>query len=110
MHGDAVTAGERADLDQFDAGVKSADPLKFVDSQPYPDRIKRYEKESGLPEAVICGTAKIGGIPVSLAVMDFRFCGGAMGAAATLPQAAAPANRRIQSSATSSRGAARAST
>ena len=41
----------------------------------------RYEKESGLPEAVICGTAKIGGIPVSLAVMDFRFCGGAMGAA-----------------------------
>jgi acetyl-CoA carboxylase carboxyl transferase subunit beta len=68
-------------FEEFDAGVKSADPLKFVDSQPYPDRIKRYEKESGLPEAVICGTAKIGGIPVSLAVMDFRFCGGAMGAA-----------------------------
>jgi acetyl-CoA carboxylase carboxyl transferase subunit beta len=68
-------------FEEFDANVKSADPLKFVDSTPYPDRIKRYEKESGLPEAVICGTAKIGGIPVSLAVMDFRFCGGAMGAA-----------------------------
>jgi acetyl-CoA carboxylase carboxyl transferase subunit beta len=66
---------------EHDAGVKSADPLKFVDSASYPDRIKRYEKESGLPEAVICGTAKIHGIPVSLAVMDFRFCGGAMGAA-----------------------------
>jgi len=66
---------------EFDAGVKSADPLKFVDSAAYPDRIKKYEKESGLPEAVICGTAKIHGIPVSLAVMDFRFCGGAMGAA-----------------------------
>ncbi|MBI5425432.1 MAG: acetyl-CoA carboxylase carboxyltransferase subunit beta [Opitutae bacterium] len=66
---------------EFDAGVKSADPLKFVDSATYPDRIKKYEKESGLPEAVICGTAKIHGIPVSLAVMDFRFCGGAMGAA-----------------------------
>ncbi len=66
---------------EFDAGVKSADPLKFVDSSTYPDRIKKYEKESGLPEAVICGTAKIHGIPVSLAVMDFRFCGGAMGAA-----------------------------
>jgi acetyl-CoA carboxylase carboxyl transferase subunit beta len=64
-----------------DAGVKSADPLKFVDSARYPDRIKKYEKESGLPEAVICGTGKIHGIPVSLAVMDFRFCGGAMGAA-----------------------------
>lgn len=66
---------------EHDAGVKSADPLKFVDSAAYPDRIKRYEKESGLPEAVICGTGKIHGIPVSLAVMDFRFCGGAMGAA-----------------------------
>lgn len=68
-------------FEEHDAGVKSADPLKFVDSAAYTDRIKRYEKDSGLPEAVICGTGKIQGIPVSLAVMDFRFCGGAMGAA-----------------------------
>jgi len=67
---------------EADAGVTSADPLKFVDSQAYPDRIKRYEKESGLPEAVICGMGKILGIKVSVAVMDFCFCGGAMGAAA----------------------------
>src|SRR5688500_12838441 len=67
---------------EVDAAVKSSDPLKFVDSQPYPDRIKRYEKESGLPEAVVCGTGEILGIPVSVAIMDFRFCGGAMGAAA----------------------------
>ena len=66
---------------EHDTAVKSGDPLKFVDSAAYPDRIKKYEKESGLPEAVICGTGKIHGIPVSLAVMDFRFCGGAMGAA-----------------------------
>ncbi len=65
-----------------DEGVKSSDPLNFVDSQPYPDRIKRYERESGLPEAVVTGTGKIHGIDVSVAVMDFRFCGGAMGAAA----------------------------
>ena len=67
---------------EADAGVKSSDPLKFVDSQPYPDRLKRYEKDSGLPEAVICGVGKILGLEVSVAVMDFRFCGGAMGAAA----------------------------
>src|SRR5215213_5247995 len=66
---------------EVDSGVRSSDPLKFVDSQPYPDRIKRYEKESGLPEAVVCGTGRILGIDVSVAVMDFRFCGGAMGAA-----------------------------
>ena len=67
---------------ETDAGVTSGDPLKFVDSQAYPERIKRYKKESGLPEAVICGMGKILGIKVSVAVMDFRFCGGAMGAAA----------------------------
>jgi acetyl-CoA carboxylase carboxyl transferase subunit beta len=67
---------------EADATVKSSDPLKFIDSQPYPDRIKRYEKDSGLPEAVISGTGKIHGIEVSVAVMDFKFCGGAMGAAA----------------------------
>ena len=67
---------------EVDAEVKSSDPLHFVDSQPYPERIKRYEKESGLPEAVVCGAGKILGIEVSVAVMDFRFCGGAMGAAA----------------------------
>ncbi len=67
---------------EADAGVKSSDPLKFVDSQAYPDRLRRYEKDSGLPEAVICGVGKILGLEVSVAVMDFRFCGGAMGAAA----------------------------
>lgn len=67
---------------ESEAAVKSSDPLKFIDSQPYPERLKRYEKDSGLPEAVICGVGKIHGIAVSVAVMDFRFCGGAMGAAA----------------------------
>lgn len=66
---------------EMDAAVRSSDPLKFVDSQSYPDRIKRYEKESGLPEAVISGVGKVRGIEVAAAVMDFRFCGGAMGAA-----------------------------
>jgi acetyl-CoA carboxylase carboxyl transferase subunit beta len=63
------------------AGVRSTDPLTFVDSQPYTERLKRYEKDTGLPEAVVTGTGRIHGIPVSLAVMDFRYCGGAMGAA-----------------------------
>jgi len=67
---------------EIDADVKSADPLTFVDSQAYPDRIKKYERESGLSEAVVSGTGKISGIEVSIAVMDFRFCGGAMGSAA----------------------------
>jgi acetyl-CoA carboxylase carboxyl transferase subunit beta len=66
---------------ETDAKVKSADPLGFADSTPYVTRLKKYERESGLPEAVICGTGKIHGIDVSIAVMDFRFCGGTLGSA-----------------------------
>jgi acetyl-CoA carboxylase carboxyl transferase subunit beta len=67
---------------EMDAEVRSYDTLKFVDTQPYAERIKRYQRDSGLNEAVISGTGSIHGIPVAIAVMDFRFCGGAMGAAA----------------------------
>jgi len=74
-----IDAGTWVEADQ---AVKSSDPLKFVDSQPYPERLKRYERDSGLPEAVISGAGEIEGIRVAVAVMDFRFCGGAMGAAA----------------------------
>ena len=66
---------------ETDEKVRSADPLAFADSQPFKQRLKRYEKESGQPEAVICGTGRIHGIEVALAVMDFRFCGGTLGAA-----------------------------
>lgn len=72
---------DKGSFEEADATLRSADPLTFVDSQPYPDRIKKYERESGLNEAVVCGTGTIEEIPVSVAVMDFRFCGGAMGSA-----------------------------
>jgi acetyl-CoA carboxylase carboxyl transferase subunit beta len=74
-----IDAGTWVEVDQT---VKSSDPLQFVDSQPYPERLKRYERDSGLPEAVVSGTGDIEGIRVAVAAMDFRFCGGAMGAAA----------------------------
>ena len=70
---------------ELGAEVRAADPLAFVDSQRYPDRLKKYEKDSGLTEAVVCGTGRLHGIPVALAVMDFRFCGGAMGGIFTVP-------------------------
>jgi acetyl-CoA carboxylase carboxyl transferase subunit beta len=62
--------------------VRADDPLKFVDSQPYSERLKRNQKKSGLSESVICGSGTIHSIPVAIAVMDFQFCGGSMGAAA----------------------------
>lgn len=63
------------------ADVVSGDPLSFVDTQTYPERLARYEQESGLTEAVVAGHGRIHGIPCAVAVMDFRFCGGTLGSA-----------------------------
>jgi len=65
--------------EEFDRGLKSVDALGFVDSKPYSERLEKYEKATGLNDAVVCGVGRIHGIEVSLAVMDFRFAGGSMG-------------------------------
>ncbi|MEH0830544.1 acetyl-CoA carboxylase carboxyltransferase subunit alpha [Micromonospora sp. CPCC 205714] len=57
------------------------DPIDFVDVLPYPHRLSAARAGTGLAEAVVCGTATIGGLPCALAVMDFRFLGGSLGAA-----------------------------
>jgi acetyl-CoA carboxylase carboxyl transferase subunit beta len=62
-----------------DASLVSGDPLKFVDSKAYPDRIAAAQVKSGEKDAAIAGTASIGGNPVELVVMDFEFMGGSMG-------------------------------
>ncbi|MEV1333192.1 acetyl-CoA carboxylase carboxyltransferase subunit alpha [Micromonospora costi] len=57
------------------------DPIGFVDVVPYPHRITAARAGTGLAEAVLCGTAALGGHPAVLAVMDFRFLGGSLGCA-----------------------------
>ncbi|MFF0314379.1 acetyl-CoA carboxylase carboxyltransferase subunit alpha [Micromonospora sp. NPDC005252] len=61
--------------------LPEADPLDFVDVLPYPHRLSAARASTGLAEAVLCGTATIGGQPTALAVMDFRFLGGSLGCA-----------------------------
>lgn len=71
-----------ADSDTFvelDANLVSADPLEFVDSEPYPARQAEAERKSGLKEAIITGHCKINGNQIALAVMDFAHFGGSMG-------------------------------
>lgn len=66
---------------EADAGLHSLDPLTFTDQKSYPDRLKSAKKSTGMQDAVLCGTAGIGGFPVSLAVLEFAFMGGSMGSA-----------------------------
>ena len=60
-------------------GVMPADPLRFVDSQKYPDRLKRYQQRLNVWDAVTVVQGKIDGEEVVLAVMNYAFMGGSMG-------------------------------
>ncbi|MEZ5385623.1 MAG: acetyl-CoA carboxylase, carboxyltransferase subunit beta [Prosthecobacter sp.] len=61
---------------EMDTQLDSVNALGF---KGYLDKVKAYQKKSGIMEAVVTGRASIEGVPVLLAVMDFRFLGASMG-------------------------------
>ena len=63
----------------LDTELSAGDPLEFIDSKAYPDRVEAARKSTGVNDAVLAGTARIDGRPVQLGVFVFRFMGGSMG-------------------------------
>ncbi|GAA5436373.1 acetyl-CoA carboxylase, carboxyltransferase subunit beta [Deinococcus aquaticus] len=64
---------------QLSGSVHPTDALAFQDTESYPDRLKRAQKKTGRPDAILTGTGTVLGVPLTLAVMDFAFSGGSMG-------------------------------
>lgn len=64
---------------ELDADLTSGDPLHFVDTKAYPDRIKATQLKTGLKDAVRTGYGKMNDVKVVIACMDFNFIGGSMG-------------------------------
>ena len=64
-----------------DAGVRAADPIAFRDRVAYPERLAAARRKTGRAEAILTGTACIGGHAVALGLFDFAFMGGTMGTA-----------------------------
>ncbi|MBA4717281.1 MAG: acetyl-CoA carboxylase, carboxyltransferase subunit beta [Verrucomicrobiales bacterium] len=61
---------------ETDKDMASVDALNF---KGYKEKLTKYQKITGLSEAIITGKGKIIGNSVVLAVMDFRFLGASMG-------------------------------
>lgn len=64
---------------ELDKDMSSADPLEFVDSKPYPVRIKQSQEKTDLKDAVRSAHGKMNGLDLCVACMDFSFIGGSMG-------------------------------
>ncbi len=89
FHG-VITASERIALiteensfQEIDETLTSVDVLNFggIPAKPetYAEKIEKSIKKLGKKSAVICGTGKIDGKDIALAVMDFSFMGASMG-------------------------------
>ena len=65
---------------ELDAKMTSKDPLGFVDTKKYADRLKDVMDKTKLKDAVRTGFGKSKGNDIVICCMDFAFIGGSMGA------------------------------
>jgi acetyl-CoA carboxylase carboxyl transferase subunit beta len=66
-------------FNEIEKQLASKDPLKFVDTKKYKDRLQAAQKKTGLKDAIRVGVGKSGGHNLVIACMDFGFIGGSMG-------------------------------
>ncbi len=64
---------------ELDKNLVSKDPLKFVDTKKYTDRLKQANEKTKLKDAVRTAVGKSNGNDLVVACMDFTFIGGSMG-------------------------------
>lgn len=65
---------------ELDKDITSKDPLKFVDTKKYSERLKEAIDKTKLKDAVRTAVGKSKGKDLVVACMDFAFIGGSMGA------------------------------
>ena len=66
-------------FEQFDEHLTSSDPLAFVDSKPYGERLRSMQEATNLSDALISAVGKLDGREVQMCAMEPRFIGGSMG-------------------------------
>ncbi len=65
--------------EEFAEPLRSNDPLRFQDRVPYPARLAKGTRATGLDDAVLVVRGRIEHTPVVVAAMEYGFIGGSMG-------------------------------
>ena len=65
---------------EHDAHLASTDPLKFVDTRAYSERLREAQQRLGMADAIVTAEGQLNGRSVICCSMEFRFIGGSMGA------------------------------
>ena len=77
-----VSMLDKDSFEEMDMSVHSLDPLKFNATSSYPQKLKQNQAKTKEIDTVISGMGLMGDMPVSIAVMDFRFMAASLGSAA----------------------------
>lgn len=64
---------------EYNANLISGDPLQFVDTKKYTDRLRDTISKSHLKDAIRTASGKVNGYDLMVCCMDFQFIGGSMG-------------------------------
>jgi acetyl-CoA carboxylase carboxyl transferase subunit beta len=64
---------------RHDTELRSSDPLGFVDSKPYSERLRSMQQATQLSDAMIAASGRLGGRAIQICAMEPRFIGGSMG-------------------------------
>lgn len=64
---------------ELDTDLAPQDPLEFVDTKPYSQRLAAAQQKTGILDAFRAGEAAILGTPVQIGAFEFGFLGGSMG-------------------------------
>ena len=71
---------DNSQWEEADTNLSSTDPLAFVDTKAYKDRLAKAQKETELRDAIVNAEGTLDGKPVIVSSMEYRFIGGSMGA------------------------------
>jgi acetyl-CoA carboxylase carboxyl transferase subunit beta len=66
---------------EHDSAIASSDPLGFVDTKPYKQRLAEAQRRLGLSDAIVTAEGNLNGRTILCCSMEFGFIGGSMGAA-----------------------------
>ena len=86
QHHFKIGARQRLDLllepgyELVDGGLRSTDPLNFVDVKPYKQRLRKAQEDTGLDDAILNAVGRLGHHDVVISAMEYSFIGGSMGA------------------------------
>jgi acetyl-CoA carboxylase carboxyl transferase subunit beta len=72
---------DNSEWEETETNLGSTDPLTFVDTKAYRDRLRKAQKETGIQDAIINAEGSLDGRAVIASAMEYRFIGGSMGAA-----------------------------